>query len=72
MQQFQEKFQFELALTTLTSAFLHFAQPDVVGGGFWFFKRTNHVEFAKCCTCFLELARHLAYVSMPFLATSAA
>ena len=41
MQQFQEKFQFELALTTLTSAFLHFAQPDVVGGGFWYFKRTN-------------------------------
>ena len=28
--------------------------------------------FAKCCACFLELARHLAYVSKPFLATSAA
>ena len=72
MQQFQEKFQFELALTTLTSAFLQFAQPDVVGGGFWFFKRTNHAVFAKCCACFLEFARHLAYVSKPFLATSAA
>ena len=35
-------------------------------------KRTNHAVFAKCCACFLELARHLAYVSKPFLATSAA
>ena len=32
----------------------------------------NHAVFAKCCACFLELARHLAYVSKPFLATSAA